>query len=411
MVYSKSGSFSKEDTIQIALSAGIIDYDEICSSVEKMKREEILSNHPFSVWQNQEGIWMTYIPDPTKKNGRAFRKRKTKEEIEDVIIEHHNNQTQEVYIRDVFKEWSDSKLRYGEIQKQSYDRYCTDFERFFPSKHPLCKKKFKNITYSDLTDFIKETIHDKHLTRKTYSGLRLLVRGIFKFGKSKGYTTLSMAEFFGDLELPNNIFEKKIINREDEIFLEDEIPIVTDYLRHHIDIWNMGLLLQLQTGMRVGELSALKPEDIHSDFIKVCRTEIKYRNEEGKWKVDVKEFAKTDAGNRELYFPDSFKWTLAQIQHLNPHGEYLFMNNGKRIRENTFNKRLSSICEELRINHRSTHKVRKTYGTTLLDNDVDDSVASEQMGHKDVSTTRKLYYLCNKNKKTKIAQIKKAINF
>lgn len=321
MVHSKSGSFSKEDTIQIALSAGIIDYDEICSSVEKMKREEILSNHPFSVWQNQEGIWMTYIPDPTKKNGRAFRK------------------------------------------------------------------------------------------RKTYSGLRLLVRGIFKFGKSKGYTTLSMAEFFGDLELPNNIFEKKIINREDEIFLEDEIPIVTDYLRHHIDIWNMGLLLQLQTGMRVGELSALKPEDIHSDFIKVCRTEIKYRNEEGKWKVDVKEFAKTDAGNRELYFPDSFKWTLAQIQHLNPHGEYLFMNNGKRIRENTFNKRLSSICEELRINHRSTHKVRKTYGTTLLDNDVDDSVASEQMGHKDVSTTRKLYYLCNKNKKTKIAQIKKAINF
>ena len=173
-----------------------------------------------------------------------------------------------------------------------------------------------------------------------------------------------MAEFFGDLELPNNIFEKKIINKEDEIFLEDEIPIVTGYLRHHVDIWNMGILLQLQTGMRVGELSALRPEDIHSDFIKVCRTEIKYKNEEGKWKVDVKEYAKTDAGNRELYFPDSSKWTLAQIQRLNPHGEYLFMNNGKRIRENTFNKRLSSICEELKINHRSTHKVRKTYGTS-----------------------------------------------
>lgn len=364
MVHSKSGSLSKEDTIQIALTAGIIDYDEICSSVEKMKREEILSNHPFSVWQNQEGIWMTYIPDPTKKSGRAFRKRKTKEEIEDVIIEHYNNQIQEVYIRDVFKEWSDKKLSYGEIQKQSYDRYCTDFERFFPSKHPLCKKKFKNITYPDLTDFIKKTIHDNHLTRKTYSGLRLLVRGIFKYGKSKGYTSLSMAEFFGDLELPNNIFEKKIINKEDEIFLEDEIPIVTGYLRHHVDIWNMGILLQLQTGMRVGELSALRPEDIHSDFIKVCRTEIKYKNEEGKWKVDVKEYAKTDAGNRELYFPDSSKWTLAQIQRLNPHGEYLFMNNGKRIRENTFNKRLSSICEELKINHRSTHKVRKTYGTS-----------------------------------------------
>lgn len=126
---------------------------------------------------------------------------------------------------------------------------------------------------------------------------------------------------------------------------------------------------------------------------------------------EIKAFAKTDAGNRDLYFPDSVKWTLAQIQKLNPHGEYLFMNNGKRIRENTFNKRLSSICDILKIDHRSTHKIRKTYGTTLLDNNVDDSIVSEQMGHSDIATTRKLYYFCNKSEKTKIAQINNAINF
>ena len=45
----------------------------------------------------------------------------------------------------------------------------------------------------------------------------MLVRGIFKYGKSKGYTQLSMSEFFGDLELPNNIFEKKLTNRKEFI--------------------------------------------------------------------------------------------------------------------------------------------------------------------------------------------------
>lgn len=292
-----------------------------------------------------------------------------------------------------------------------YILYCTDFQRFFSSAHPICRKKFKNITYPDLTDFIKSSIHEKHLTRKSYAGLRLLVRGIFKYGKSKGYTQLSMSEFFGDLELPNNIFEKKLTNKRKEVFSEEEIPILTSYLKHNIDIWNMGLLLQLQTGMRIGELSALKPEDIQSHYIRVCRTEVKYRDDNGKWKVEIKAFAKTDAGNRDLYFPDSVKWTLAQIQKLNPHGEYLFMNNGKRIRENTFNKRLSSICDILKIDHRSTHKIRKTYGTTLLDNNVDDSIVSEQMGHSDIATTRKLYYFCNKSEKTKIAQINNAINF
>lgn len=412
MSYNNSGSLSKEETIQIALQSGIINLDEITMSIEKMKREEILSNHPFSVWYSEtDNLWKTYLPDSTKKNGRVFRKRKTKEEIEDVIIEFYSSQRQEIYIRDVFKEWSESKLHYGEIQKQSYDRYCTDFQRFFPNNHPICRKKFKNITYTDLTDFIKATIHDKHLTRKTYSSLRLLVRGIFKYGKSKGYTSLSMAEFFGDLELPNNIFEKKIVDKQDEVFSEEEIPILSNYLKHNADIWNLGLLLQLQTGMRIGELSALKPDDVHLQYIRVCRTEVKYKNDEGKWKVAIKEFAKTDAGNRELYFPDSVKWTLAQIQRLNPHGEYLFMNRGKRIRENTFNKRLSTVCDILKINHRSTHKIRKTYGTTLLDNDVNDSIVSEQMGHSDISTTRKLYYFCNKSEKTKIAQIQKAINF
>ena len=36
---------------------------------------------------------------------------------------------------------------------------------------------------------------------------------------------------------------------------------------------------------------------------------------------------------------------------------------------------------------------------------------AEQMGHTDVSTTRKLYYYSNKSKETKIKQINNAINY
>lgn len=124
---------------------------------------------------------------------------------------------------------------------------------------------FSSIKEDDLTDFIKSTIHKLGLTRKTYAGLRTLVRGIFKYGKSKKYTSISMTKFFGDLELPNNIFEKKVVNKNTEIFKEGEICIVISYLRSHADIWNLGLLLQFQTGMRVGEIAALKREDIQSD--------------------------------------------------------------------------------------------------------------------------------------------------
>lgn len=91
-------------------------------------------------------------------------------------------------------------------------------------------------------------------------------------------------------------------------------------------------------------------------------------------------------------------------------GEYLFSEHGKRIRSNAFNRRLTRVCDDLHIKHRSMHKIRKTYGTTLLDADVDESIVAEQMGHSDIATTKRFYYRSNKNDNTKFEQISKALS-
>ena len=256
-----------------------------------------------------------------------------------------------------------------------------------------------------------DTIRDLTLTRKAYAGLWTLIRGIFKYGKKKKYTAISITEFFGDLELPNNLFKRKIIDKQKEVFMEDEIPVVIQRLKAKPDIYNLGILLTFQTGLRVGELSTLKKEDLHGRIIKIRRTEDKYRDENNKWIVAVKEHAKTDAGNRDLIISSTALDTLNQILELNTSETYLFEHNGKRIRGNTFNKRLSRICNELHIPHRTMHKIRKTYGTTLIDSDVDEGFITEQMGHSDISTTKKLYYFSNKTTKNKEKQIENAISF
>ena len=117
-----NGSLSKEEILQKALQAGIIDFDMLGQRVENMTREQILKNHPYKIWPNKHGLWLTYIPDKTKKYKRAFLKRKTEEELQDAVVKFYQKQKEEIYIRNVFKEWSESKLKYGEIKKQSYDR-------------------------------------------------------------------------------------------------------------------------------------------------------------------------------------------------------------------------------------------------------------------------------------------------
>jgi len=59
---------------------------------------------------------------------------------------------------------------------------------------------------------------------------------------------------------------------------------------------------------------------------------------------------------------------------------------------NQIRKRLYQICKKLDIPLRSPHKLRKTYGTILLDNHVDSKVIEKQMGHTDISTTELHYH-------------------
>lgn len=398
----------KKEILQYAVDSGIINLESIKNVVDDMTKKEILAQHKYAIVQGSDGRWSTRVPldDGTS----AVRHRKTREELEDYLVNYYKELKKSIYIKDVFWKWMNEKLDYGEIKKQSYDKYCAEFKRFFTKDSFICIKKMKNITEEDLERFIKTTIRDMELTRKAYSGLVTLLNGIFKYGKKMGCTTISISTFIKDLYLPKNIFKKNFKDKKTEVFMEDEIPVIIGYLKENPDIWNLALLLQFETGARIGEISTLKKEDIKKHSILIRRTEVKIKIDDV-WKMVVSELPKTDAGYREIILPPSAQWTISKILELNPNGDFLFMDKGKRIRENTYNKRLNTICEKLNIPHRTTHKIRKTYGTTLLDSDVNDSFVAEQMGHTDVSTTRKLYYYSNKSYKTKLNQISGAISF
>lgn len=398
----------ERELLQFAWEKRIIDVESIKDVVADMNKKEILAQHSQTIWQGSDGNWHTHIILEDGK--REVRHRKTREELENYLVDYYKKLEEAVYIKDVFWKWMNEKLDYCEIKKQSYDKYCAEYKRFFPNDCSICSKKFKNITEDDLEHFIKTTIRDLQLTRKAYSGLVTLLNGIFKYGKKMGCTTISISTFIKDLYLPKNIFKKNFKDKKKEVFMEDEIPVIIGYLKENPDIWNLALLLQFETGARIGEIATLKKEDIKKHSVLIRRTEVKIKVDD-KWKLVVSELPKTDAGYREIILPPSADWTISKILEINPNGEFLFMDKGKRIRENTYNKRLNLICEKLNLAHRTTHKIRKTYGTTLLDSDVNDSFVAEQMGHSDVTTTRKLYYYSNKSYQTKLNQISEAIDF
>ena len=224
----------------------------------------------------------------------------------------------------------------------------------------------------------------------------------------------------GDLDLSRRAFTKNVKKKEEQVYFEDEIPRITEYLWQRYDIRSLGLLLMFECGMRAGELSSLKFSDIHNTalkdgtikhYISIQRTEIKVRDENGKWAKIVSDYPKSDAGLRDIIIPDKAVNTVKAIRRLNPFGTYMFEEKGERIKEQAFNRKLHKICKALDINYRSTHKVRRAYSVALYDNCVSDTVITEMMGHTSIETTRKYYIYSNKTDRTKIEQVNNAINY
>ena len=400
-----------KELLQFALCNGIINTNTLRKKMEMNERKKYLKMHEYETWKGKNGLWYTYLPDNVRK--RRLIKKKTEKEIEDAVIDCYKGRENDPTIKFVFDLWINEKLRFGEIQKQSYDRYSSDFDRYFVNNQSLkgfSERKIRYITEDDLEEFIKVTISDMGLTQKAYSGLRILINGIFKYAKKKNYSDISITNFMGDLDISRRVFKRNIKSKENEVYQDGEIDTLTTYLRlHSSDLRCQGLLLIFETGLRIGELCSLKPSDFNENYIHIQRTEVKYRNDSGKWEMGIKDFPKSEAGDRYIIITDMAKTTIQNIMNTRDDGEYLFTEKGKRIRSNGFRRKLKRVCSDLGIKYRSNHKIRKTYGTMLIDSGVDESIVAEQMGHVDISTTKKYYYYSNKSDEKKREQIQKAI--
>lgn len=73
--------------LNYAVENGIIDLSCVQNMIEMKKREEILKNHLYEIYQGKDGKWYTYILD--NDNKRVKKKRTSLSKIEDFHVEHY----------------------------------------------------------------------------------------------------------------------------------------------------------------------------------------------------------------------------------------------------------------------------------------------------------------------------------
>lgn len=390
------------EILNSAIKNGIIDINTLTKQVEMNERKKYLEKHKHEIWQGtKDEKWYTYLPD--KEKGRRLIKRKSRESINDAIVKYYKGEFYNPTIEDIYNEWIDGKMKREEIQKSTKDRYNRQYDE---SLSDFGKRKIKNIKEYDIEEFVLSTIYDHNLTKKGYSNLRTILYGIFRLAKKKKLISFSIKYVISDIEISDKSFRKVIKSEEDLVFSETETKKVIDYITNSKrDIIDLGILLYFKSGMRPGELSALKKEDVKDRIIHVNRTEIRYKSENGKIVHEVRDFPKTEAGIRNVIIPSSSEWILKEIRSKNPFGEYVFEVDGKRICTHQFTQRIKHICKKLNIVPKSLNKIRKTYASILIDSGTNESLIISQMGHTDIATTKKYYYKNRKDLTEKMEEI------
>lgn len=392
-----------------ACDKGIINVEDIRRQVEEMERQEFLNMHPYKIRQDERGLWTTYLPADTKYKRKAI-KRKKREDLEELIIAYYREEDKTPTFSDVFYIWAKRRLKYGEIVKATYDRYEAILKKYFSGSNNF---KINEVDEDQLEDFIKTTICENNLPYKTWEKIKVLITGVFKLSKRKGYTNINITAFWDEIILPETIFapeEEPTV--EESVFFDYERDLIIEYINKNPSINGLGVIFAFETGMRCGEISALKYSDLQGNILHVQRTEERGKDETGKNVYTVRESTKgRNYKGRDIYLSDSAVETFNRIRAYNPDGEYMFINkNGKRMIGSSFTQKLYSVCNAVGVPRRSLHKTRKTYASTLHRGNVPSKLIQSQLGHKQFTTTMKYYIFNNNTEQENLQLIQEAIS-
>ena len=393
--------------LKYLIDSGIINVPNIQSILEMKKRQELLDNHPYKIWCGSNGKWYTYLPDEMK--GRVLKKKSTRKDIEDVVIQYQESIRSNPTIDDLFTEWNDHRRDIGRIAKSSHTRLRQVYDRHFKE---FGKRRIASVKENEWIDFLEAQVFEHNLSSKAFASLKSVVRGMLKWAKRQGMITYSPELMLTELDLSDTVFSKKIKEDYEEVFDEDETQKMLSYLIGNRDIRNDGIILLFVSGVRVGELVGIKPQDIdlNSNTVKIRRTETRFK--EGNDTIfAIKEYPKTKAGIREIVIPTSYSWLLKELSNKSKGHEFVFEENGKRLTTLLIRKRIYSICKKVGVYKKSPHKIRATYDTILLDNGVDKRTVKDQMGHSDISVSEKSYHRNRKSIKNKAVIIDAIADF
>ena len=331
-----------------------------------------------NIYKRKDGRWEGRYLKPNKKYGyiygNAYKEVKEKLNIAKVNLKNENDKSKISVLCD---KWLEYKEQF--IKESSFVKYRNITEKYI-------KPYFKEIPTNKvdeyiIEDFVKD-LFDKGYSAKTVKITLSVLEGVFSYFKVK-------------IDFSFNRFIPKPEQKEIHILTEKEWIRLERHLSKSEDPCKIGVLTALYTGIRIGELCALKWEniDLSLGIMKIAATLQRIQDfketTDKKTKIIITE-PKTPSAKRIIPLPNFLTMKLKRIKPKTDTA-FLLTGNERFIEPRILTVIFKKYLKECNITDINFHSLRHTFATRCVEAEFEPKALSEILGHSSVNTTLGIY--------------------
>lgn len=314
----------------------------------------------------------------------------------------------------LMKTWLFEVIRTSsKIKPTTFERYEGIYRNYIENSQ-LYSLKFDVLKSLQIQRYYNE-LWESGKSQNVIKNLNKLLKQFLNYAVNQGYLVKNPCI---SVTIPGDVGEDD--DNEIDVFTDEEINLLKTGLECHK--LKCAILLNLGTGLRLGELLGLKWSDLDmtNKELHVRRTlkRVNIIDSKGdkEWKL-IEQVPKSKTSIRTIPIPSNLIPLLEEQDTINKlnkikcgpcwtNSDFIFVTeSGKNIEAQNLTRSYRRLLNKLEIPYRKYHSIRHTYSTKLFEAGVPLKTVQILLGHSDISTTANIYTHVMKKEKVKSVEV------
>ena len=255
-----------------------------------------------------------------------------------------------------------------------------------------------DVTEPKVQDFVLRKL-DCGLSQKSVRDMLVVLKMVLKYAVKNGL----MEHHEIDVKFPTERERKEV-----QVLSRNSQQRIMRHLKENLSPMNLGIYICLCTGLRIGEICALKWEDIDMDsgMIRISKTiqRIYVKNGTDCHTEVIIDTPKTMNSMRMIPIPRDLRSMLHAHQRSADGKCFLITNSPRPVEPRTYRNYYNKLMNELKMPKLKFHSLRHSFATRCIESRCDYKTVSALLGHSNISTTLNLYVHPNMEQKKRCVE-------